>query len=140
MLTDSRLPDRFWSKVDPTPSGCWIWTAYLNGKGYGKFKWEGRMAQAHRVSYEVLVGPIPDGMEIDHTCRTRACVNPTHLEVVEHRVNVERAPSAVVWRNRDATHCGCGEPLVTINRHGKRGCRPCANERNRQYRLRKKAA
>jgi hypothetical protein len=95
------LAERFWEKVDKSaPGGCWLWTAATKSHGYGFVaiaKVEGRsiLRQAHRVAYELTHGPIPDGLEIDHLCRVRNCVNPAHLEAVTHSENCRRA--AVAW-------------------------------------------
>lgn len=96
---------RFWPKVHKT-QGCWEWTGALTDQGYGSFYVRGTGAYttlkvlAHRWSYESLRGPIPDGLELDHLCRNRACVNPDHLEPVTSRVNMLRgmAPAAITFR------------------------------------------
>jgi hypothetical protein len=82
--------DRFWMKVQKGP-GCWQWTGAKNGDGYGSFAEgsKGKHHPAHRFSYELTVGPIPDGMQIDHRCRNRSCVNPSHLRPVTHKQNME---------------------------------------------------
>lgn len=96
------LPTRFWAKVDkngPFPTeapglsgACWQWTAsIIHTTGYGAFGVEGRKRGAHRVSYELVIGPIPDGLTIDHLCNNRRCVNPSHLEPVTQGENVRRA-------------------------------------------------
>lgn len=83
------LDDRFWSKVEKTET-CWLWIACLNRDGYGLFGFERKVWRAHRLVYTKLVSPIPSGLEIDHLCRARACVNPAHLEAVKHHENVRR--------------------------------------------------
>lgn len=91
---------RFWDKVDkrgPIPTWapflgrCWVWTAGRFPSGYGCFKLNGKSTLAHRVAYEWLIGPIPEGLEIDHLCRVRGCCNPAHLEPVTPAENVQRA-------------------------------------------------
>jgi hypothetical protein len=87
------LADRLWSKVDKT-DGCWLFTGALNNKGYGVIHERGKGGTnlyAHRVSYGLLVGPIPDDLELDHLCRVTRCVNPEHLEAVTHAENMRRA-------------------------------------------------
>jgi hypothetical protein len=86
----------FWSHVEKTDDGCWLWTGAINHNGYGIFAVDGKkVARAHRVAYELEVGPIPFGLHLDHVeergCTSRACVNPAHLEPVTQRVNNERA-------------------------------------------------
>lgn len=71
-------------------SGCWIWNGQLNERGYGRLVIDGKRLRAHRYIYERECGPIPDGTELDHTCRNHACVNPSHLESVPHNTNVQR--------------------------------------------------
>lgn len=92
--------ERFWSKVDkdgPLPKWapflgpCWLWTAGLFPEDYGCFKLDGKSRLTHRLSYEWLVGPIPDGLELDHLCRVRPCCNPDHLEPVTSAENIYRA-------------------------------------------------
>lgn len=87
--------ERFDGKVDKSGE-CWIWTGTLNGAGYGTFRVNGRTVGAHRFAYEREHGPIPEGLELDHTCEVTACVRPSHLEPVTHKENVRRARS----RNR----------------------------------------
>lgn len=99
--------ERFWVKFTRDPSGCWVWTAAVDKvTGYGKFHVASEtMGYAHRFAYETLVGPIPDGLDIDHLCRNRACVNPAHLEPVTRQVNLLRGETLA------AAHAGdrdCG--------------------------------
>lgn len=86
------LEDRFWAKVD-VRGPCWEWTASTR-YGYGQFMVGNRSMLAHRFAWQMLVGPIPDGLELDHLCRNPACVSPDHLEPVTHRENMRRAPWA----------------------------------------------
>lgn len=80
---------KLWERVEPT-GFCWLWTGGDSGNGYGRLRWQGKRAGAHRVVYEVLVGPIPEGLQLDHLCRVTMCVNPDHLEPVTLKVNQER--------------------------------------------------
>lgn len=122
------VEDRFWSKVDRSnPDGCWPWIGYRNAGGYGRFHW-GRTQQVHRIAYELLVGPIPDGLDLDHLCRNRGCVNPAHLEPVTNRENILRGqtlPASEIMR----TECPYGHPYTPENTYtnprGQRHCRTC---------------
>lgn len=80
--------ERFWPKVNKTET-CWLWTGYVdNDKGYGRFAYPGGTL-AHRFAYELLVGPIPDGLQVDHKCRVKSCVNPDHLQAVTQELNMQ---------------------------------------------------
>ena len=114
----------FWTRVEPQEDGCWLWGGQINDHGYGLFR-AGRVYRAHRWSYEHLVGPIPEGLVLDHLCRVRNCVNPDHLEPVTHRENVLRGvgPTAA---NAAKTECRKGHALVGDNvRQRPTGCREC---------------
>lgn len=124
VLGDVRLPERFWSKVNRVPCGCWIWTGCVGEDGYGRIAFEGRTQVAHRVSYAALVGPIPDGLVLDHLCRNRACCNPEHLEPVTNAENILRGigPSA---QHAMKTRCPAGHPYTPENTYLYRGMRYC---------------
>lgn len=82
---------RFWRHVQKSERGCWLWVGSTVRGGYGQFRLDASARiHAHRYAYELMVGQIPDGYEIDHLCRVRACVNPTHLEAVTLRENRQR--------------------------------------------------
>ena len=136
--------DRFWSKVDKTGS-CWLWTGWTNGTGYGRFDMPGQKVYAHRFAYELERGPIPAGMQIDHLCRNRLCVNPAHLEAVTQRENILRGES-VQARNARKTHCPKGHEYTDANTYERpdrdppgRECKTCRDARN-QARYRKVVA
>ena len=134
----STVAERFWSKVDLfTPSGCWLWTAATGRDGYGRFRALGRNVLAHRFAYESLVGPIPDGLQIDHLCRVRACANPSHLEPVTQRENLLRGAGGTN-HYADKTECPQGHPYDEANTYntpsGKRACRSCTRDNQRRRR------
>lgn len=114
---------RFWSAIHKTES-CWLWTAARSTAGYGRVQWKGRLQQAHRVAYEMAYGPIPDGLDLDHLCRNRACVRPTHLDPVTRQVNLlrgETVPAALVSR----TECRHGHKFTPENTYMWRNARYC---------------
>lgn len=135
---DARLPDRFWSKVQPCPmTGCWIWVGATTSDGYGQIKHLRRQDSAHRLFFEALRGPIPDGLHIDHRCRVRCCVNPAHLEPVTPRENVLRGVGHVAALSR-ATHCKHGHEFNLQNTYVRpqgRTCRACHASRMRLRRV-----
>lgn len=128
--------DRFADKIALTDGGCIEWIASVQGEGYGQF-YRGQVARgghgkiaAHRWSYEYHVGPIPDGLQIDHLCRNRLCVNPDHLEPVTPQVNNSRSLG-----NGSKTHCPWGHPYDVANTYvsprGGRVCRICRGDNGR---------
>jgi hypothetical protein len=137
-LFDPRLPSKFWDRVALTDTGCWIWKGQIVASGYGHVYWEGKTRRVHRVTYEVLRAPIPQGLQIDHLCRVRACVNPDHLEAVTAYENTRRS-SAISAENMRKTHCLHGHALTPDNldphflKKGKRICRTCHRRRGREW-------
>ena len=148
---------RFWSKVDkngPIPGldtlaagrgPCWLWTGKPDRDGYGQFYVGTHRFGAHCVSYRLADGETPLDTEVDHLCRVPACVNPTHLEAVNHTTNVLRgfAPSA---ENARKTHCSNGHEFTPENTYTRtnhptwRACRICRVVRRSEYKRRKRAA
>jgi len=125
--------------------GCWVYApGRASSSGYRQVLVGPRMLRyAHRVTYEALVGPIPDGMQLDHLCRNRACVNPAHLEPVSPRENTMRSPMSMAAVNSRKTHCPQGHPLTPENVYGapkRRQCKTCTNTRASERWRRKRAA
>lgn len=113
---------------------CIDWAGRLNRQGYGRIGWD----LAHRRAYEQSVGPVPDGMELDHLCRNARCVNPDHLEPVTREENMRR-------RSEAQTHCKHGHEFTPENTYprpkdGRRQCRACNREAVRRYKTRKATA
>ena len=133
---------RWWSYVVPT-EGCWHWTGWSSRDGYGRFQVRTKGPMAHRFGYEMLVGPIPEGLTLDHLCNNPGCVNPEHLVPATVVDNVMRGNGACV-RNSKRTHCPKGHPLSGDNlipsRLPSRGCLTCHREVCRQYMRRKRGA
>lgn len=142
------LEELFWPKVDrdgpqpewnPDLGNCWLWLAYIGPGGYGRFKPPGRRSPevAHRVAYRLMVGPIDKGLDLDHLCRVRSCVNPGHLEPVTRQENLLRSP-LMGGLNREKTHCANGHPYDEENTYfaasGRRNCRQCQRDRRAAFR------
>jgi hypothetical protein len=116
-----------WERLSiPHPAACWTFVGGLSSRGYGQFYFDGRLHTAHVVAWELTNGPVPDGMQLDHLCRNRACSNLAHLEPVTGKTNVERSPV----HNGAKTHCPSGHPYAGDNLRirstdGARICRAC---------------
>jgi hypothetical protein len=125
------LLDRLVAKIDFTSSivDCWLWTG-AKSQGYGNI-WRGPgagTARAHRAFYELTIGPIPQGLDLDHLCRNPSCVNPTHLDPVTNTENRRRGIRPTNGNERK-THCLRGHPFDEANtsrdKYGRRQCRTC---------------
>jgi hypothetical protein len=156
IITD-KLIKKFWPKVEksgpipecnPSLGQCWTWKGAINKTGYGHLS-IGRpnkgSVRAHRLAYLLCVGPIPEGLILDHLCRNRACPNPAHVEPVTHRENLLRG-NGFVGINHRKTHCPKGHPYSghnLINRFYKgkhmRICRICINQKTANWQARQRA-
>lgn len=140
-LIDPNL--RFWAKVDPHMrrglASCWEWMGIRDQDGYGIFTIRYKAFKAHRYAFEQIVGDIPSGLQIDHLCRNRGCVNPYHMELVDTRTNVLRG-FGISAQNARKTHCKRGHELAGANlvwSQGTRQCRECGRTRARDYQRRR---
>lgn len=130
---------KFWQSVDKSGE-CWLWTRSKIWNGYGQVRWGSTMRPVHRVAYELLVGTIPEGFQLDHLCGVRDCVNPAHLEPVTQQENIRR--SAANWNH--STTCKRGhnitnpENIYTVPSTGKRQCRECIRFNQREKTRRKR--
>lgn len=138
--------DTFWSKVVFAGNDdCWLWQAYCRD-GYGIY-WAGKRGNvsAHRFSVEISGREIPNGMVVDHTCRNRSCVNPSHLRVVDRKTNVHENSDAVAFHKAQQTHCIRGHELAGQNlgikkTSGSRYCKTCTTQSLREWRARQRLA
>jgi HNH endonuclease len=140
------LMANFWRKVNkdgpipehrPELGACWAWTGSRLPEGYGTFRVGTIVARAHRFAYEQFVGPIPEGLTIDHLCINPPCVNPAHLEPVTNAVNVLRGGNPAA-ENARKTHCARGHEFTAENTYiwkGGRYCKACHYVRSKKWRL-----
>lgn len=152
-MTHIPIEERLLERIELSDTGCWVYTGGLDKDGYGKIKEGprgGRTLRSHRVAYELWHGEIPPGLELDHLCRTRNCVNPSHMECVSGLENTMRGRSFVV-ANAAKTHCPKEHPydknntLWTVVRRYENGrvqwgrrCRECLAAKRRAYRREKR--
>ena len=116
-------------------NGCWLWSGYTQRDGYGYLSYQGKHYLAHRLFYELFISKIPAGLEIDHLCRVRNCVNPKHLEPVDHQTNMDRGDCSangprIAAFHSSKTHCKQGHPYsgdnVILRNSGRwRICKTC---------------
>jgi hypothetical protein len=140
-----RLPKRIADRIQVEPmTGCWLWVGHVGSWGYGQVFWNRRMRMSHCAIYEILVGPIPVGMQLDHVkargCATPSCCNPDHLEPVTPRENSRRSTSIPAEQGR-RTHCARGHELGGDNAYAwrtDRRCRECNRINSREWKERKR--
>lgn len=134
----ARLPARIAAKIaPPDENGCWIWAASKIKQGYGQTSYKGVRCSSHRLVYTLLIGPIPEGLHLDHVkargCRSRACCNPAHLEPVTCLENIRRGETGAT--NREKTHCPQGHPYdgdnLSVRPGGQRVCLACSRARDK---------
>jgi len=131
----SVIEGRLWEKIIPEPnSGCWLWIGATNRTGHGQIRIGGHNRPPHRVMYEMIHGPVPAELDMDHLCRVPCCVNPTHVEPVTHLENVARGDAGKHWSDRD--RCKHGHLFTPENTRwqGKaRRCRECTKRSSNEY-------
>lgn len=145
IVSKPTMLDRFWSKVDVCGADdCWNWLASLHGLGYGQFNTGRRIMNAHIIAYELQTGrQVPIGLEIDHLCRNRICMNGRHLEPVTKKENILRGQSPMAQQARQ-THCIAGHALTAENvywfgaKRNHRMCLTCKRRRDAEYQDRKR--
>lgn len=132
-------PIRFSNSRRIEPDGCWTWLLSTRRNGYGHFSPEhSTHVSSHRYAYELYIGPIPEGMQLDHLCRNRICCNPSHLEPVTCKENLLRGDTFNA-KNASRTHCPKGHPYRGENlmlQNGSRHCRACRRQTTQAWRAR----
>ena len=133
-MLSSLLP-RIVAKIELTPSGCWHWQGACSSRGYSSIWWEGRMRAGHRLVYELLVAPTPEGLVVDHLCRNRRCVNPQHLRPCTSSDNI-LAPGSLSpsKANAEKRQCIAGHDLPPYVPGSERDCAPCKRAREARAR------
>jgi len=151
MLKDKSLDGEFMRKridFNSSPNGCWLWVGMVTHDGYPYWgTTKNKSVYAHRFIYEQEIGPIPDGLTLDHLCKTRNCVNPAHMDPCTLQENIARGDYG--WRARQ-THCKNGHEFTPENTYfnpnggrnkaGRRQCRECGRVAQLAYLRRKKGA
>lgn len=137
--------ESIFDRLIPAHGCCIVWIGGKNEKGYGRANWGGVSRVVHRIVYEHFRGPIPEGLELDHLCKNRACCNPDHLEPVTHQENCRRGDAGKLLRekHRAITHCPRGHPYSQENTYIKpsgvgRVCRLCRCESMRRLKARRR--
>lgn len=125
--------ERFKDNIAENFEGCWLWLLSLNHQGYGLYWADGKYQSAHRWIYEQVMGAIPEGLQLDHLCRRRDCVNPHHLEPVTGKENCRRAMQDYCAHGHKWT-----DETTYIDKRGQRACIPCMRESTRRWRADKK--
>lgn len=124
--------------VHVSPTGCWLWTGHIDDKGYGRFQVKGKWRKAHVCAYESRHGPVPEGKEVGHICKLRACVKPEHLKALTHIENIQMGDIGGHKYHSLKTHCPQGHEYSEENTYrkpnGHRECRTC-----QRYQRRKRA-
>lgn len=142
------IRDKFMSRYEVDRNGCWIWTGTRNHAGYGFFPIKHRYFMAHRLSHEMHIGPIADGLVVMHLCDVPACINPSHLRADTPRANSQDMAQKARWRNQwiNANRCKRGHEFTEVNTAWQKGstgptrlCRTCSSEAKRRYKMRQKA-
>lgn len=128
--------EKFIDAIDVLRDGCWQWRNSLASDGYGKFWIAQTQFLAHRFSYQLYIGEIPEGLQLDHQCRNRGCVNPEHLEPVTQKENILRGAGLAAIAAK-STKCPKGHPYDAVNTRGNRFCRGCHYENVRKSKERR---